>query len=81
MNETLSVRYEHRIVKEYNGGEYYGQPLIFKVGEFLKKTKNYVKYKYYPVTLGHGVGVSIPEEHVGVFKITRHVCETEERVE
>ena len=79
--ETFTVRYEHRVTVEHNGGDWYGTDVIFKVGEVLKKTKGPGKYKYYGKDLAHGAGVDIPAEKVGVFKITRLVTETEELVD
>ena len=81
--EVVTTRYEHRVIKTHNAGEYYGKDVIFNVGEILKKTRTPGKYKYYGTTLGHGVGVDIPVTKVGVFKITKvaRVTETEEQVD
>ena len=77
-NET--VRYEHRVIEQHNAGDWYGQDVIFRVGEVLKKTRGPGKYEYYGVTMAHGAGFGIPPEKVGVFRITRttKVVETEE---
>ena len=79
--ETVTVRYEHRVIAEHNAGDWYGTDVIFNVGEVLKKTKGPGKYEYYPVTLAHGADAIVPAEKVGVFKITRLVTETEELVD
>ena len=80
--ETETVRYEHRVIEEHDGGERYGERIIFKVGEVLETTKSPGKRRYYGMTLGHGDGADIPASKVGVFMITRttRVTETEERV-
>lgn len=72
-----SIRYEHRLIKEHNAGDYYGKDLIFEVGKVLEKTKTPHKRRYYGVTISFGVGFDIPTEKVGVFEITRTVTETE----
>lgn len=80
--EVVTVRYEHRVVEEHNAGDWYGTDYIFEVGKVLKKTTTPGKYKYYGDTLGHGAGMDIPAEKVGVFKITKvaQVTETEEQM-
>lgn len=79
-NEKVTVKYVHRVIEEHNAGDWYGEDIIFKVGDVLKTTNTPGKYKYYGTTLGHGAGADIPAEKVGVFRITRNtiVIETEE---
>ena len=81
--EHVTVRYEHRVIKDYNAGDYYGKDVIFKVGEVLETTRTPGKRRFYGVTLGHGAGADMPAENVGVFKVTKvtKVTETEERIE
>ena len=79
-NEKVTVKYVHRVIEEHNAGDWYGQDYIFRVGDVLRETRTPGKYQYYGATLGHGAGLDIPAEKVGVFRITRNtvVTETEE---
>lgn len=78
--EKVTVKYVHRVIEEHNAGDWYGQDYIFTVGTVLRETRTPGKYEYYGATLGHGAGLDIPAEKVGVFRITRNtvVTETEE---
>lgn len=78
--ETITVRYEHRVITEHNAGDWYGQDYIIKVGTVLEKTKTPNKRRDYAVCQGHGVYFGVPAEKVGVYKITRTVKETEEMI-
>lgn len=78
--EVTTVKYEHRVIEEHNAGDWYGKDYIFEVGKVMRVTRTPGKFKYYGDTLGHGAGLDIPAEKVGVFRITKvaRVTETEE---
>ena len=80
--EKVTVNYQHRVIEEHNGGDYYGKDIIVKVGTVLEQTKTPGKFRYYGITLGHGVGVDIPANKIGIFKITKitKITQTEELV-
>lgn len=59
--------YTHKVIQEHNAGDWYGEDIIFRVGDILEKTRGPGKYEYYGETLAHGAGVNIPAEKVGVF--------------
>lgn len=79
--KTETVKYEHRLTEEVTVGE---EKIALRAGLVLKTTKEAAKYETYTMLVPYAYKmdyvVKIAPEKVAVYKITRTVTVTEEKV-